>query len=160
MNKKIFIIFFIIIIIFLLIKLIYVKEFFELDDLKKILEMEKKELKEAYNTKNVTKYWKLYLPLILKFLIFFVLNNKLNNKNQIIHIFNNYLKYYKNKDVSIVLDKINSINTKYKDHLINKIGGYFSLNNLDTLSYNHVKDINNQSHFNMKLDTFIKLFKK
>ena len=162
MNKKICIIFLIIFIIYL-IRIIYFKEFFNTDDFKKILETEKKELKEAYNTKNRTKYWKLYLPLILKFLIFFVLNNKLNNKNQVIHIFSKFLKYYKNKDDTIVkhvLEKINNINTEYKDQLINKLGGYFSFTNLDNMTYNHVKDIKNPTDFNMTLDKFIKLFNK
>ena len=162
MNKKICIIF-LIIFIFLLIRIIYFKEFFNIEDFKKILETEKKELKEAYNTKNRTNYWKLYLPLIFGYLVLFILNNNLNNKNQVMHIFSKFLKYYKNNDDTIVkhvLEKITKINTKYKDQLIDKIGGYFILNNLDNLTYIYVKDINNTTDFNMKLDTFIKLFNK
>jgi hypothetical protein len=162
MNKKICIIF-LIIFIFFLIRIIYFKEFFNIDDFKKILETEKKELKEAYDAKNITNYWKLYLPLIFGYLVLFILNNKLNNKNQILNIFNKFLKYYKNNDDTIVkhvLEKINNINTEYKDQLINKIGGYFILNNLDNLTYKHVKDINNPTDFNMTLEKFIKIFNK
>ena len=156
----------IIIIFLIIITLSYKKELFYTNSLQdNNLSDEKKILYESIDN-NKTKYWKTFLPLIFKQLIFFILTDKLNNKNQIIFIFNNFIKFYETKDESIINNvkiKINNLNNKiYKDELIKKIGGYFkvnSLNNRLNLEFIEIEKVNNPFEFKMTLEKFIKLFK-